>query len=473
MTRRVVLMWMILAVLLVGAAAVVLSPRFSGGHRGGGTLLAFSPSSVHELIITGPDWHRAYHFRRVDGRWHLRMPPAGSPPESATAWPVDSQRVDAVLMILRDRLEAVGAAAPPDAAVQVVLRAGNGEHHVRFEAAGPGAKVRVWGTGPEATVRQGLADREVRELFEERSLQTWRTALVLPDAVSGGSRLMLQSGSQQVRLGQVRGRWAVLEPALGPADSAFVAATLRAVASLPVAAFEDSIVPDAPELGLDRPAARIRLERDVRTLEGEGAAMSTVVSELVLGPLADVGGTHSLGVARAWVERSSAAPDPLWGPVVVRVPADYLRPLKADPLAYVSRRAIGVQAADVQTIVLRRIGTEDGAAVRFQRTSAGWESQDERVLLEDEQHLMRLITLLTESTAGAILKDVLAGIEPLASVEVHAIGLGSPRPIRVGLLEAGGVILAPSLVVDDGSGVFRLYERAPLESLVVWISRGT
>lgn len=496
MSTRVVLIWLAVAIIL-GGVAVYLFQRGSsntGASQGpvyaaGERLVQFSPADLEQIEFKAPDRTREVISRDPStGGWKLALDkPTGavSVPTAQTSveWPVVESRVQGFLQTLLDT-QTVSAPAK-DAAIGgaptvVRMRFKNG-NAIQFNLSdrslgGTGlveviSESRVIGAADQSGIsepgkpRLALIDDWFHRVCRTPGPRAWRDQTALAMSRADVSRIHLESptpgGLRTLALGRVDGRWRLREPVVAPADRGAVTRLLGTLGEVTITNFLDD-GPGSTDTRLDKPAATVRLEYDLRSADGHS---SVAKNELLIGGIASVGsGTSAVS------DKTYAQVD---GQRIVMIDPKPLAGLAMDPGAYIWPYPTDTNAADVGTVLLE-VRTPDGGSVDFAPATAGTpaaQTSNQRVF---RRSLERWVRINEDGSEGVLVDQSQAEVAALLAFltgpggEAAGKGVASAATIsvvqptrfvpfgRITLLSIGAGELERIEIAESGSGLITL-----------------
>ena len=289
------------------------------------------------------------------GGWSVRMP-TGS-------WPVDPQRVDALLRIIGsltlDAETAKQTAPSPENLITIALTLrGDPATTMAFTDAPVAGKVMAMRDGKPFA----MADARIVDLTARNGPMTWRSLLVIPDRdARGAARIAISTdGADSIELARLDGVWRMRRPMSARADAEAVGALLDRLSAVKVIEFADADAPGSSlEMGGKSTARRgIELAWDQRSAESDGALTTrTIIRKIAFGD-APAGQSDRV---RATVDGPSRQ--------AMLISADVPVGISTAARNYLAATATGVAPADVGFLRIR--GTEVPER-GFRREGTGW-----------------------------------------------------------------------------------------------------
>jgi hypothetical protein len=395
MSTKAVIAWLLAAILL-GLLAIFLlrAPASTPPARPGSTttlapglrLAEFLPGDVRRLSISTPKAKYRQIIEKApngrgplgaDAEWLLRMElptPTGQPAANADGsqfvpppWPLDPGRVQSLLRALG---EARAAGEPKDAPLgdaptRVLMDLGAGTITWAFSARALAGLTLVEVTGLDGVTRRALCDDKLLRVFTDPGPAPWRITTPAAGIAPDASRVRLEGGRSRAALARVAGQWNLTEPLGAPADPAAVAKLQSALAAIRIADFLDDGAAGVAT-GLERPAARVTIEADRRTLPPGAAEPTTSTDALDLA----IGGPADAPGRRMFCSINDER--------LVLLDASNLGDVPTDPTRYLWPAPLRVPPADVGGVTLDRL-TPEGAvandvapAKAYRRSSGRW-----------------------------------------------------------------------------------------------------
>ena len=445
MSIRTLLIWIIIAGLLGGAAVLVRErqARAAGLEEVRWAGLVFDPAGVVSVTVEGESEGGSVRIVReadsIDG-WRGSWGSGGD-------WALSSSRVRGGLRALataRVRLSDEPLFASATRTVTLGTRGGaRVELGLGGDRSGGRVPVRVEQRdegGAIERVLTGWLDAGVADAFTPEAVLGWRDPRLLDLAASSVSRVALHAGEHAVTLVRGASGWRITEPIGLHAERESVDALVRTLLSIKAVRFVEGEIDDSTS-GLGSPLARIEV----------GAGDSVVA--LTIGTRADVRGD----TLYARFERGGRA-------TLVTVSTDALAKLTAVPDAYVSKSAGAFAMTAVRTVRVR--GRDGTVRMEATRDGAGWSIGETPADALTGESVDRLLTLLLrEKAAGVRLVDAAAEL---------------PRAIAgVELVDRAGVVLGSfDVALGQGPGGMQLLVIDALDGVsgngrrVVWAYSG-
>ena len=462
MSKAGVIASLVIALVLAVVAAVVL-PEPKGIVRSR-QLLSFHPSEVRALHVRVADGREQVVERAADGVWYYVW-------ADGKRWPINRTNIDGALRML--------SALSGEREAEVGDRAGWNQIEIELNDGGAwrmscsptvlgGARaVRVEGPGGE--VFSANVQGEVLTALFETGLGPWRVMRALPELSLNISRVGLETPTGSIQLVRLGERWRMIEPRAVAADGVAVQALLRRLAAVKVIRFIQGDT-DREELGLDEPIARAVIERQLApgSQTGTGTSARRVDRRTLT-----VGGAANVEATRVFAEirQQVIAPDgtvEAESSVIVETDTRAFDGILAGAAGFISRHAAEVPASEVGAVT---ICFEDRQS-RLDLTIDGWvrrveDGPSERVLLEEEELIRALLTLLCETDASKV--QMVEGEQTDRAFEIE-LGSLSGQPLermRVRFDNDTGEIIVGS------SGVRWAYDgqAAGAERLMAWLAR--
>lgn len=380
----------LVALVLLGALALVLSRRGSGPVAPVGPLVEFDPVALTAIDVTVGDsaTHRAE--RAGEGQWRYVWSPPGAQPLTWPALvPPEAMRAVSRLSGLTS-VDAAGAAAQPRARIRLTMAGGSTvEISVLDGALGgqttlsidvPGKRsglVRIGTSEIEAIINPGPAG--------------WRIPLAAP-GVRDASRLSITDASGSIGLARLDGKWTMRRPVSARADQSAVDTLLGALAGARVARFEDRPPPDAAATGLATPAMTIAWETDERAPDNSGAIrVQTRHGLLRIGGPADAQGSL----------RYASADEA--GTALMVIPASAMTSISTAPRNYLAPTITSVLPQDVFLLTISEASSAGEGLRAYRRKMGAWAMQqaDSTTIPTDGAEVERLLEFLSQRPGEA------------------------------------------------------------------------
>lgn len=445
MSIRTLLIWVIVAGLLGGAALYVRQSRVNGQVSGAPATrsLGFDPAATVEIIrVVGDGREVLGRDPELPDRWVIRWV-RGDVERQWSADPVRARSGLRALATARVTAPSVKDTPTLEPAGRVVLRQRDGsELKLDFDRRSAGGRtlVRVEARDGEGVANArwfGRIEKSVADAFMSGSMLGWRSERVFEMAPSAVRGLDVSAGAYATSLANEAGRWVIRSPVSVHADAAAVDKLIKTLLALEGAGFVD----DPAELdaaGFDKPIAEIGL----RTGSGE--------TRLTIGGRADVSGD----LLYARVSRAGE------GEGVITLPTKGLSQLTAAPDAYVGKTPSASGSANVRAV--RVLNARDrGVRLEAGRSIEGWRIGESAADSVTAGAIDRLLGLIAVTPASAVrVLDAGAELSPIAGVELVGIDGAVSERFLVALDQtAGGMGLLLIRELGDGRRV-------------VWAQRG-
>lgn len=414
MSRRIVLLWLLLAVGLAIATLAVVLPGGAGGVERR-RLLSFEPSGIESVVVEAPG-RPAQSLRRERGVWVIAQ--GDEPP-----WPANEALVSPGLRLLATVEGEERASSGGEFTFTMSIRLDTGEEwRVACSAAPIGGDIAARVTAPDGRASEVMIPSDLYEMFFRTGLSAWRDARLFPGVSAEVSRITLEAGGERVGLGRTAGRWTVREPWTAPADEHAVANLVRILAGVPVTRFVTGGERASADAALATPLAVIRVESDRRELVSGEVRWYTHWREVAVGGAADLSDRNVYARVRGEAGRTD-----------VVVPLEALASIAREAGMYTSRMAVSVP--DTEWGEVHVIAGRWGVLVERRLDGWGVRSGEEWKPLSGGGRAAfdALVTLLARKPA-----DVVTGATPIAAgkalgkdeYEIRILGVGS-TPIEV------------------------------------------
>lgn len=379
MSIRTLLIWIIIAGLLGGAAVVVRErhAREAGREEASWAGLVFDPAGVVWVSIEGEgDSVRIERDTESIDRWRGAW-------DSSGQWALSASRVRGGLRALATARVRLSDEPLFEAASRTVTLGTRGGGRVQLglggDRSGGRVPVRVEQrdeSGAVERVVSGWLDAGVADAFTADTVLGWRDERLLDLAASSVTRVALSAGEHSVTLGRGAAGWSIVEPIRLHAERETVDGLVRSLLSIEAVRFIAGEVDQATS-GLGSPLARIEV--------GVGDS----VALLTIGTRADVRGD----TLYARFERDGHA-------TLVTVSTDALAKLTAVPDAYVSKSAGAVAMTAVRSVRVR--GRDGTVRLEASRDGAGWSIGAAPADALTGESVDRLLTLLVQHKAAGV-----------------------------------------------------------------------
>ncbi len=468
MSRTTIIIALLLAALLGGAAIFALRPKTPSGTTGP-LLAGFDISGVNRLEIgrgAGPSTSIELHDRAA-GVWVMHWVDAGG---VARTWPASASRVRAALRLLAELMSdpAAGSGPSDPKATRVTISTSGAAQRVLLLGEGAVAgrtRVTLEGSSPPAAA---LAESALLQVFQSEGIEAWREPSIFGTEVSDASRLTIGSGSREIVLARVGKSWGMQAPLVAPADEPTVTTVLNALASSAVRSFLARATPECDQ-ALAGPASKIVVESTHRGGAGD-ADRWTVVQSVTIGGAADVGGSSLFARLEAMIEvpstRTSAV---IWGPALVTVDREAVNAIPADPAAFVSRVALRTPLAGVGALAFSIRTENQDTTWTATRTPGGWKAGEDPASTRTSAVLDAVLKLVTQERAGAVRLDEPEGLRVAARVDI--ISPDRAKVEECTLLVPTSQSAKHSLTVGSG-GAWRTYSGQGVTAITEWLEAG-
>lgn len=460
MTRKLLLAFLVLALLLAVGALVLL--RGDGPERRSfGKVVEFDPAALAEIRVRPAGLSEERLVRGKRG-WRFDDPQGG--------WPIEEARLSAALeLIAGAEGESTNRLDPEFRAggsVAFVLAAAGGEVLVELPERMLAGRAILRVRGADGTSRMVTSDALFPTLFGG-GVGSWRDARLLPGLGPDASRIAIEAGGSRFVLASIRSRWSMLEPVAAPASRQAIDRLFGTLAALEARSFVEPGTHDRATMGLDPPSGTLELRLSPRS--GEGGEPDDLDITLRLGAPTDLvgdgrfaeivlsGGTHAVITSRSILERIIATPE-----------------------AYISGRTLEVPAAEVAGLDLR--APEDEAALeasarpRIVRSRDRWTMRAEDappIPLSDADGAAvgELVLEICETDAPVVRRTRPPSFIPMARVIAFDAGRAplADMVLGVGRGEEGGGIGDRWVLTTRLGGVYRMYPPGAGSRALEWL----
>lgn len=421
MNTRTAVIWLVILGVLAGATWQLSRPAPTPAPPQRIPLLLADAANVAAMEVRWPGGGSVRISRHAPtGMWIAE----GLFPDSpGVAWPVQPERIQALLRVLRETAGDAEAVTVSEDGPRVIITA-DGVTTIQFAGAALGGQIgaRVERNAKTSTLRVAA---ELAALFKPESVAAWRKPGAFPADVQTASRITLSDQQRRVELSR-GAAWTLAQPVAAPADAE---AARQLIARLEKLDFAPLPSPAAESV---TPSAAIRLESEVRAWEGQDVRRDRLVQ------IAEILGSAGLDGSGVRLRLSgefrgaSGEGTPLWGPVEGVVPVDALTSVSTSPDAYLSRTILPLRDADVRWIGFEDIPENAARSRVFTRTLEGWTGTG-----ASEEAISEAVRWLTSArVAGASLS------EPSGVTWLWTLSVGPDK--------AGAVSMKVGLVSPDG-----------------------
>ncbi|MDX9912334.1 MAG: hypothetical protein RBS39_10940 [Phycisphaerales bacterium] len=332
-------------------------------------------SSVREVELERSGRHET--LRETPQGWMLTIEDGGS---TGASWPVDADRVRALLRLLADTRGEVSSAGEALAGATLRLRGEGAEIEItlpRDALAGTAlVRVRTGGSGSSGADASASGDRwlripdDLQRALVGTGFEAWRTGQAFALlSLARPARIEMARADSRLSLARLGDRWTIREPVSASADTPAVDALVRTLASVRVREF----VPGQADLGAiaseQGAHAVIRVESDRREeINGEVARLVLAQEVAILGTGGVSGETVRAIAQITETNTRSGETRIVAGPVHVLLEGAALTGLRFDPGPLASKRSLQRPAGDVVRVTV----TRGDASLAYERWSRGW-----------------------------------------------------------------------------------------------------
>lgn len=403
MNTRAAAIWLVILGVIAGATWLLLRPSPAPPPPQRISLLQADPANVTALEVRWPDGASVRIARHPNtGMWIAGGLFADNP---AATWPVQPERIQALLRVLRETAGDSEPATLDDSGPRITITAGL-PTTIQFAGAALGGQIgaRVERGSTASTLRVAA---ELAALFKRESVSAWRTPGVFPADVQAAARISLGDGQRRVELRR-GAAWTLSQPVAAPAEAESARQLIARLEKL-----EYMASPSTGEADSASPIGVIRVESEVRAWEGEQVRRDRVVQTAEILGSAGLDGSGVRLRLSGTLHGASGAGTPLWGPVHGVVPAQMLTDVSASPDAYLSRTVLPLQAADVRWIGFEDHPVNPARSRAFSKTLDGWTGNG-----ASESAISDLLRWLTAASAQGVSLTEPAGVTWLWTLRV-------------------------------------------------------